>query len=80
MITSIGSWDVVSEANDQLQTYVTEYAAELPPEMTEGAEETPVTTEPNQDNASQETPVNTDAENIFKKFEFDTNIFKTTSK
>ena len=80
MISSIGSWDVVSEANDQLQTYVTEYAAELPQEMTEDAEEAPVSTEPNQGSASEETNVNTDAENIFKKFEFDTSIFKATSK
>ena len=70
MITAIGSWDVVTDANNQLQAYVEEYSGGL--EETVGEEE---------QNKGQDLEVGYTAENnIFKKFEFDTNIFKAASK
>ncbi len=70
MITSIGSWDVVTDANNQLQAYVEEYSGGI--EETVGEEE---------QNKGQDLEIGYTAENnIFKKFEFDTNIFKAASK
>ncbi len=70
-ITSIGSWEQVGVANQQLQTYIQEYTSDM-------------SSDANNKNTSnlndmQTELENTDSENMkFKQFVFDTGIFKAS--
>ncbi len=65
MITSIGSWEAVSEANQQLETYVAQYS--LGVENKNQAENTSTNKSDNESLQGQKE---------YQKFDFDTSIFK----
>lgn len=78
MIESIGSWDDIAKASEELETYTQGYAQEALGE-TQGS--TSQTQGQNAQKIEAKDIENADEENMkFKKFEFDTSVFTTSAK